>query len=36
VPTLHEAEPVLNTGPLIHSDVQIPPDAARSFIAELM
>src|ERR1700726_1057569 len=36
VPTLPEAEPVLNTGPLIHSDVQIPPDAARSFIAELM
>jgi len=36
VPTLHGAEPVLNTGPLVHSDVQIPPDAARSFIAELM
>jgi len=27
---------VLNTGPLVHSDVQIPPEAARSFIAELM
>ena len=36
VPTLHGAEPVLNAGPLVHSDVQIPPDAARSFIAELM
>src|SRR6202163_2336906 len=36
VPTLHEAEPVLNTGPLVHSDVQIPPEAARSFIVELM
>jgi 2-oxoglutarate ferredoxin oxidoreductase subunit beta len=36
VPTLHEVEPVLNTGPLVHSDVQIPPEAARSFIAELM
>ena len=36
VPTLHGAEPVLNRGPLVHSDVQIPPDVARSFIAELM
>jgi 2-oxoglutarate ferredoxin oxidoreductase subunit beta len=36
VPTLHGAEPVLNMGPLVHSDVQIPPDVARSFIAELM
>ncbi len=36
VPTLHGAEPVLNTGPLVHGDVQIPPDLAQSFIAELM
>jgi len=36
VPTLHGAEPVLDTGPLVHGDVQIPPDVARSFIAELM
>jgi 2-oxoglutarate ferredoxin oxidoreductase subunit beta len=36
VPTLHGAEPVLNEGPLVHGDPKVPPDAARSFIEELM
>ena len=36
VPTLHGAEPVLNTRPLVHVDPQIPLDMARSFIEELM
>jgi 2-oxoglutarate/2-oxoacid ferredoxin oxidoreductase subunit beta len=36
VPTLHEAEPVLNEGPLVHRDPRVPPDVARSFIEELM
>lgn len=36
VPALHEAEPVLNEGPLVRSDPRVPPDAARAFIEELM
>jgi 2-oxoglutarate/2-oxoacid ferredoxin oxidoreductase subunit beta len=36
VPTLHGAEPVLNAGPLVKQDNRIPPDIAKSFIAELM
>jgi 2-oxoglutarate/2-oxoacid ferredoxin oxidoreductase subunit beta len=36
LPTLHEAEPVLNEGPLVHRDLKVPPDVARSFIEELM
>jgi 2-oxoglutarate ferredoxin oxidoreductase subunit beta len=36
VPTLHGAEPVLNEGPLVHRDLRVPPDAARSFVEELM
>jgi 2-oxoglutarate/2-oxoacid ferredoxin oxidoreductase subunit beta len=36
VPTLHEAEPVLNEGPLVNRDLRVPPDVARSFIEELM
>jgi 2-oxoglutarate/2-oxoacid ferredoxin oxidoreductase subunit beta len=36
VPTLHGAEPVLNEGPLVHRELQVPPDMARSFIEELM
>jgi 2-oxoglutarate ferredoxin oxidoreductase subunit beta len=36
VPSLHAAEPVLNDGPLIHRDLRVPPDVARSFIEELM
>jgi 2-oxoglutarate ferredoxin oxidoreductase subunit beta len=29
VPTLHGAEPVLNTGPLEHADTRIPMDVMR-------
>jgi 2-oxoglutarate ferredoxin oxidoreductase subunit beta len=36
VPTLHEAEPVLNEGPLVNRDLRVPPDVARSFIEEMM
>jgi 2-oxoglutarate ferredoxin oxidoreductase subunit beta len=36
VPTLHGAEPVLNEGALVHRDLRVPPDVARSFIEELM
>src|SRR6202045_558703 len=36
VPTLHEAEPVLKAGPLVHRDLRVPIDVARSFIEELM
>lgn len=36
VPSLHQAEPVLNEGPLVHRDLKVPPDVARSFIEELM
>jgi 2-oxoglutarate ferredoxin oxidoreductase subunit beta len=36
VPALHEAEPVLNAGPLVHQDIRIPADVAKSFIEELM
>ena len=36
VSTLHGAEPVLDEGPLIHRDLRVPPDIARSFIEELM
>jgi 2-oxoglutarate/2-oxoacid ferredoxin oxidoreductase subunit beta len=36
LPTLHEAEPVLNEGPLVHRDPRVPPEVARSFIEELM
>ena len=36
VPVLHEAEPVLNEGPLVHRDLRVSLDAARSFIEELM
>ena len=36
VPALHEAEPVLNEGPLVHLDPRVPPDVARSFVEELM
>lgn len=36
VPALHEAEPVLNEGPLVHRDPRVPPDVARSFVEELM
>jgi 2-oxoglutarate ferredoxin oxidoreductase subunit beta len=36
VSTLHGAEPVLNEGPLVHHDLRVPLDAARSFVEELM
>jgi len=36
LPSLHEAEPVLNAGPLVHADPRIPLDLARSFVEELM
>jgi 2-oxoglutarate ferredoxin oxidoreductase subunit beta len=36
LPTLHGAEPVLNDGPLVHQNLRVPPDVARSFIEELM
>jgi len=36
LPSLHGAEPVLNEGPLVHRDLRVPPDVARSFIDELM
>ena len=32
VPVLHDAEPVLNEGPLVHRDLRVPSEAARSFI----
>jgi 2-oxoglutarate/2-oxoacid ferredoxin oxidoreductase subunit beta len=35
VPTLHGAEPVLDKGPLVHREVQLSPDVARSFVEEL-
>jgi hypothetical protein len=33
---LHEAEPVLNGGPLVQRDPRIAPDVGRSFVEELM
>ena len=36
VPTLHGAEPVLNTGPLVRADTHLPLDVTRSFVEELM
>jgi 2-oxoglutarate/2-oxoacid ferredoxin oxidoreductase subunit beta len=36
VPALHQAEPVLNEGPLVTHDLRLPADVARSFIEELM
>jgi 2-oxoglutarate/2-oxoacid ferredoxin oxidoreductase subunit beta len=36
VRALHEAEPVLSGGPLIHSDPRVPPEVARSFVEALM
>ena len=36
VPALHQAEPVLNGGPLVHADTRIPVDVTRSFIEEFM
>ncbi|MBT9331809.1 2-oxoacid:ferredoxin oxidoreductase subunit beta [Paracidobacterium acidisoli] len=36
VPTLHGAEPVLQTGPLVHQEMRVPAEAAKGFIEELM
>ncbi len=36
IPPLHAAEPVLNQGPLTNRDLRVPPEAAQSFIQELM
>jgi 2-oxoglutarate ferredoxin oxidoreductase subunit beta len=36
VPTAHDAEPVLKLGPLVHQNLRIPVDVAKSFIDELM
>jgi 2-oxoglutarate ferredoxin oxidoreductase subunit beta len=36
IPPLHAAEPVLNQGPLTSRDLRVPPEAAQSFIQELM
>jgi 2-oxoglutarate/2-oxoacid ferredoxin oxidoreductase subunit beta len=36
VPTAHDAEPVLKSGPLVHQKMGIPADIGKSFIDELM
>jgi 2-oxoglutarate ferredoxin oxidoreductase subunit beta len=36
VPAAHDAEPVLNAGPLVHQEMRIPADVAKSFVDELM
>jgi len=36
IPAAHEAEPVLKPGPLVHQEIRIPADVAKSFVDELM
>jgi 2-oxoglutarate/2-oxoacid ferredoxin oxidoreductase subunit beta len=36
IPAAHEAEPVLKPGPLVHQEIRIPADIAKSFVDELM
>ncbi len=36
IPTAHDADPVLKSGPLVHQNSRIPADIAKSFIDELM
>jgi 2-oxoglutarate ferredoxin oxidoreductase subunit beta len=36
VPAAHDAEPVLNAGPLVHQEMLIPEDVVKAFIDELM
>ncbi len=36
VPALHEAEPVLNEGPLVGRDLRVSADVARAFVEEMM
>jgi 2-oxoglutarate ferredoxin oxidoreductase subunit beta len=36
IPTAHDAEPVLKPGPLVHQEMRIPAEVAKSFVDELM
>ena len=36
LPSLHESEPVLKSGPLVKQNIRIPADIAKSFVDELM
>jgi 2-oxoglutarate ferredoxin oxidoreductase subunit beta len=36
IPAAHDAEPVLKSGPLVHQEIRIPADVAKSFVDELM
>jgi 2-oxoglutarate ferredoxin oxidoreductase subunit beta len=36
VPTLHGADPVVKSGPLVHQHYRIPADIAKGFVDELM
>ena len=36
LPSLHEREPVLKPGPLVHQGHRLPPEVAKAFIDELM
>jgi 2-oxoglutarate ferredoxin oxidoreductase subunit beta len=36
IPTAHDADPVLKSGPLVQQNSRIPADVAKSFIDELM
>jgi len=36
VPSAHDAEPVLNAGPLVRQEMLIPQDVAKAFVDELM
>jgi 2-oxoglutarate ferredoxin oxidoreductase subunit beta len=36
VPAAHDAEPVLNAGPLVHQEMLIPENVAKAFVDELM
>jgi 2-oxoglutarate ferredoxin oxidoreductase subunit beta len=36
VPAAHDADPVLKAGPLVHQEMLIPEDVAKSFVDELM
>jgi 2-oxoglutarate/2-oxoacid ferredoxin oxidoreductase subunit beta len=36
LPSLHGADPVLNSGPLVHQENRLPPEVAKAFVDELM
>jgi 2-oxoglutarate ferredoxin oxidoreductase subunit beta len=36
LPSLHGADPVLNSGPLVHQEYRLPPEVAKAFVDELM